>query len=144
MRSKVECKYADDPRTAHLLHHQSVFNRSEGSASSSRRQHERRSSSSQQNPLSPTSPTSLDSPELVRDLVERIKRMEKELADKTQTSASSTSEEFVSRRPSDLGGLGAMGSSHIKGVFTKTKYFGQSHWANCAIQVGRRPPVRHC
>jgi hypothetical protein len=143
VRSKVQCKYADDPRTAHILH---PTNRSRernplgSSASLQQQQHGRTFSTSSVQQLQfqmfqqqQSAAAAVDAPEIIQSLTERIRRMEQELAEATLSDPSRKNSAVSSTGSAISAGFPV--ARPINGMFSEKQYFGQSHWMNCVKQV---------
>ncbi|PGH33694.1 hypothetical protein GX50_03521 [[Emmonsia] crescens] len=84
----------------------------------------------------------LQSAATIQALVDRVRLLEKKLSDSAKTSYGAISPSPVSR-PLEV--LEGPGSSHapVRGIFSKTRFFGKSHWMNCAKEFDIVYNLRH-
>ncbi|EEQ87416.2 C6 zinc finger domain-containing protein [Blastomyces dermatitidis ER-3] len=84
----------------------------------------------------------LQSAATIQALVDRVRLLEKKLAQSTSTSSVAASSSPGGRRLDALEDREAL-HTPVRGTFSKTRFFGQSHWMNCAKEFNMVYNLRH-
>ncbi|OJD11496.1 hypothetical protein ACJ73_09527, partial [Blastomyces percursus] len=85
----------------------------------------------------------LQSAATIQALADRVRLLEKKLAQSTSISSVAASSSPGGRYLDALDDREAL-HAPVRGTFSKTRFFGQSHWMNCAKEFNMVYSLRHC